>query len=56
MEGLYYLVPQTSDMGTLTGQIASSKPIDSYQPIYVSVVLIILILSCSIIVFNKKDY
>jgi len=53
---LYYVFPQTSDIGSITSAIALNKEITTYQPIYVSLVFIFLTVGASIIIFNKKDY
>lgn len=56
LDGLYYLIPQTSELGTITSRIAGADSIESFTPIYVSFAFIILVLAVSIIIFNKKDY
>ncbi len=53
---LHYIVPQTSELGRISTQLATQGTISDYEPIWVSVVLLILILSGSISIFNKKDY
>ncbi len=53
---LYYIVPQTNDLGNLTGQIASGDVIRATQTIYVSLLFILVSLFLSAVIFNKKDY
>ncbi len=53
---LYYIFPQTSDIGSITSAIALNKQIVSYQPIFVSLAFIILTIGAAIFIFNKKDY
>ena len=53
---LYYIIPQTSDLGSIAKDLALDQTVVSYQPIAVSLLFIILILYLSIIIFNKKDY
>ena len=53
---LYYLIPQTSDMGELTTNLAVGGGIGSSESIYISALFIILTLGVSIFIFNKKDY
>ncbi len=53
---LYYIFPQTSDIGSITSAIALNKEIASYQPIFVSIVFIFLTIGAAIFIFNKKDY
>jgi len=56
LDGLYYITPQTSGLGSITNHLALGKPITDYQPVVSSFIFIILILYLSIIIFNKKDY
>ena len=53
---LYYIIPQTSELGSIAKDLALEQTVISYQPIAVSLLFIILILYLSIIIFNKKDY
>ena len=55
-ELLYYLVPQTSDLSTITTSFAVGNPIENPATILTSILYIILILYASIFIFNKKDY
>jgi len=55
-EILYYIVPQTSDLSTITTSLAVGNSVDSFNPIIFSFVYIILILLGSIFIFRKKDY
>lgn len=54
--GFYYIVPKTSELGTITSNIAVGGGIYDYQPIFTSAVFLILSLALSIIIFSKKDY
>ncbi len=56
MTFLYYVVPQTSDLGSILNTIALGSPIESYSPIFVSLAFIIAAIEFSIFVFSKKDY
>jgi len=55
-ELLYYIIPQTSDLSTITTSFAVSNSVDNYNLIIFSFIYIILILSVAIIIFRKKDY
>jgi len=55
-EILYYIIPQTSDLSTITTSLAVGNSVDSFNPIIFSFVYIILILLGSIFIFRKKDY
>lgn len=56
LEGLYYVVPKTSELGSITSDIAVGGGIYDFQPIFTSGVFLILSLALSIIIFSKKDY
>ncbi len=53
---LYYIVPQTSDLSTITLSLALGNPIENFAPVFTSILYIILILYISIFIFSKKDY
>lgn len=55
-ELLYYLIPQTSDLSTITTTFAVGNSIDNPATIFFSIIYIILILFGSIFIFNKKDF
>jgi len=56
MDILYYIIPKTSELGTLTTEIALGYGIDEYQPILTTFGFLVLVLYISIIIFSKKDY
>jgi len=53
---LYYLVPQTSDLSSITTSLAVGNSIESIAPIFTSIGYIILIISFTIFIFRKKEY
>lgn len=56
IEGLYYLLPKTQELGTATGAIARGEGIADFQPLISSFLFLILNLFLSIFIFSKKDY
>ncbi len=56
MDAMYYFIPKTSELGSLTTEIALGYGISEYQPILSTFVFLVLVLYISIIIFNKKDY
>jgi ABC-2 type transport system permease protein len=56
MDVLYYIIPKTSELGTLTTEIALGYGISEYQPILTTFGFLVLVLYISIIIFSKKDY
>lgn len=53
---LYYIVPKTSELGSITSDLAVGGSLYDYQPIFTSAIFLILTLALSIIIFSKKDY
>jgi ABC-type transport system involved in multi-copper enzyme maturation permease subunit len=56
MDVLYYIIPKTSELGSLTTELAIGYGIDEWQPILTTFAFTILVLYGSIIIFSKKDY
>ncbi|MFC2134780.1 ABC transporter permease [Bacteroidota bacterium] len=56
LDGLYYILPKTNELGQITANLASGAAIGEYQPIVTSLLFLILSLTLSIIIFSKKDY
>ncbi len=53
---LYYIIPQTSELGTMMSSVALGNGIENFQTLIVSTIFIFLMLGSSIIIFSKKDY
>jgi hypothetical protein len=53
---LYYIIPKTSEIGSLTTEIAIGYGIDEYQPLLSTFLFLVLVLYISIIIFSKKDF
>lgn len=56
LDGLYYIIPKTSELGSITSDLAAGGSIYDFQPIFSSAIFLILTLALSIIIFSKKDY
>lgn len=56
LEFLHYITPQTSELSTITSDLATGNSLLSLEPIFTSLILLIIFLSISIVIFNKKDY
>ena len=56
LNGLYYIIPKTSELGSITTDLAKGGSIADYQPILSSFLFMILSLALSVIIFSKKDY
>ena len=56
VDGLYYILPKTQELGGITADLARGAGISEIQPIISSFLFMILTLGLAIITFNKKDY
>lgn len=56
LDWLYYIVPKTSELGSISSDLAAGGGIYDYQPIFTSAIFLILSLALSIIIFSKRDY
>ena len=53
----YYIIPQTSEVsGTLTNEIVLGKSVENYNPVWISLIFIILTMGIAISIFRKKDF
>lgn len=53
---LYYVLPKTSEIGSLTTELAIGYGVDDYQPIITTLIFTVLVIYISIFIFSKKDY
>jgi ABC-2 type transport system permease protein len=53
---LYYILPKTSELGSITEALVKKQTIESMQPVYSSAAFMVLIFGLSIFIFRKKDY
>ena len=56
LDGLYYLIPKTTELSNINFNLMQGNGIDDYQPLISSFLFMILTLALSIIIFSKKDY
>lgn len=52
----YYVLPKPTDINTITSNIISGTPVESYQAVFTSLLFMLAMLSLSILYFKKKDY
>lgn len=53
---LYYIFPKTGEFSDLSLSLAMGKPVESYIPLYSSIIFSITILILTSIIFNRKNY
>lgn len=56
IEILYYIVPQTTELGKLSMELATGSTPETLLPLLYNSIILILTISSSIIIFNKKDF
>ena len=56
INGLYYLLPQSSDLAGITAQISLGQSIESFTPIIVSLVQMSVYFYLGVLLFKKKDF
>ncbi|MGD8778558.1 MAG: ABC transporter permease subunit [Ignavibacteria bacterium] len=56
LDALYYLIPKTSELASITTDMATGDFSFDYQPFLTSAAFMILSLVLSIFIFSKKDY
>lgn len=53
----YYIVPQTAEVsGTITRNLAIGSPVETYRPIWISLIFLVLTMGIAISIFRKKDF
>lgn len=53
----YYIIPQTSEVsGSLTNNIVLGNTVETYNPLWISLIFIILTMGIAISIFRKKDF
>ncbi len=56
LNGLYYIIPKTAELGAISVGFAAGNEILDYQPIISSFLFMTGMIILSIIIFNRKDY
>jgi ABC-type transport system involved in multi-copper enzyme maturation permease subunit len=56
IDTLYYIIPKMGEIGELTDSLALGKPIESWQPLFTSLMFAVVLVYVATIVFNRKDY
>lgn len=56
IDAIYYIIPKTTELGSIMADVATGYGIDDFQPIITSFLFIILTIYLSITIFSKKDY
>ncbi len=56
VSGLYYILPKTSELSDMTTKVALGQPVESWLPLWSSLIFAAGLLAVTIALFNRKDY
>jgi ABC-type polysaccharide/polyol phosphate export permease len=56
VRGLYYILPKVFDLGNMARQIVLGDPITSWMPVWSSLLFGVVVLSCGLFAFSRRNY
>lgn len=56
LDGLYYFLPKTTEIGNITRLIVGGLPVNSWMPLWSSLLFALFIFSLSAFIFQRKNY
>ena len=56
VSGLYYILPKTSQMAEITNNLALGRPVESWLPLWSSLLFSVVLIGITVVVFRRKDY
>lgn len=56
LDGLYYFFPKTPELGKMTGNLVIGIPVQSWMPLWSSLLFGFLMLALSLLIFTRKNY
>ncbi len=56
VDALYHVVPKTGEIGEISESLALGKPVNSWLPLYSSVIVSAAVICLAITVFKRRDY
>jgi ABC-type transport system involved in multi-copper enzyme maturation permease subunit len=56
VDALYYILPKTAEIDALTDSLAMGRPVESWMPLYSSLIFSFALLHLAIAAFKRKDY
>lgn len=56
LDGLYYFLPKTGEIGAMTNNIVAGIPVSSWMPLWSSALFAFFIFSVSVYIFQKKNF
>lgn len=56
VSGLYYILPKTSEMAAITEDLALGTPVETWLPLWSSLLFSVLLVVITVVIFRRKDY
>lgn len=56
IDALYYIVPKTGELASLIDTLALGKPVDSWLPLYSSLMFAFACMVLAVVIFKRKNY
>lgn len=56
VDGLYYIFPKTGEVSTIANACAFGKPVESWMPLYSSLIFSVALVTLAVIIFKRKNY
>jgi ABC-type transport system involved in multi-copper enzyme maturation permease subunit len=56
VDGLYYILPKTSEVSAIADACAFGKPIESWMPLYSSLIFSTTLVALGVVIFKRKNY
>ena len=55
-DGLYYFLPKTAELGAILQKLVGNQPVDSWMPLWSSLLFGVFMFAVSAYIFRKKDF
>lgn len=56
VDTLYYVFPKTSQLSDLTETVARGNPVESWLPLWSSLLFAVVMVGATVVIFQRKDY
>lgn len=56
LEGIYHLLPKTFDLGQINQALIMGRPVETWSPLWTSLISAAFMLSTAIVIFSRKDF
>ncbi len=56
VDALYYVLPKTSEMAGIGSALADGKPVESWMPLWTTMLFAVVLIGATAYIFKRKDY